>query len=56
MEIVQQSKGVNVDEAISLMESGDDAAAWEELLQDLILKNWNNQIFITDLFIHLGRI
>lgn len=35
MEMVQQSKGVNVDEAKSLMEmeSGDDAAAWEELLQ-----------------------
>jgi hypothetical protein len=35
MEMVQQPKGVNVDEAKSLMESGDDAAAWEELLQDL---------------------
>ena len=33
-EIVQQSKGVHVDEAISLMESGD-AAAWEKLLQVL---------------------
>ena len=37
MEIVQQSKGVNVDEAISLMESGD-AAAWEELLRDFNAK------------------
>ena len=38
MEMVQQSKGVNVDEAKSLMETVKDATAWEELLQDLNAK------------------
>lgn len=37
-EIVQQAKGKSVDEAKSLMETGNDATAWEELLRDLNAK------------------